>query len=493
MNKGSGGFMLRKQNKEYSRGQIGFYSLDDLVPQDHSLRDLDKFVNFSFIYDLVDPLYNETEGRPSIDPVLLIKLPLLQYLENIKSMRETVKQVEVNVAYRWFLGLGLQDEVPHFSTFGKNYVRRFQGTDLFEQIFYGILAQCCEAGLVDTRQVFIDGTHIKAHANAHKFEKEVITPEALFYTAQLKEEIREDRVLQEKKALKSLEAKTETEKAQEKKISSTDPESGWFHKGEHKEVFAYVSQVACDKHGWILGFTAHAGNLHDSRTFKSLYDVLQSRYDIEMMIMDSGYKTPAIAHLLREDGITPVFPYKRPMTKKGFFKKYEFIYDDEFQGYTCPKGQFLRYSTTNRQGYREYKSNPKICESCPFLEKCTGSQSHVKVVTRHLWAEDLEACERLRRLGLTRKLYDKRKETIERLFGAAKEFHGLRYTNEKGREKMHRKLALTFSCLNMKKLAKIMKKRDEEVFLFWLLFLKSTLFSLKTRKPSEFSLGLSTV
>jgi len=480
--------MLHRQGKN-SRGQIGFYSLEDLVPQDHYLRAIDKYVDFDFIYDLVEPLYSETDGRPSLDPVVLIKLPLLQYLENIKSMRQTVEQVQVNTAYRWFLGLSLEDHVPHFSTFGKNYTRRFKGTDLFEQIFFGILTQAIEAGLVNSRTVFVDGTHIKAHANAHKYEKKDIQEEPLFYLEQLRAEIREDRVLHEKKALKSL----EKEEIKTKKISRTDPESGWFHKGEHKEVFAYCAQVACDEHGWVLGFTTHAGNEHDSRTFKSIHDLLMCHYTMEMMVMDAGYKTPAIAHLLREEGITPILPYKRPMTKEGFLKKVEFVYDAEFDGYTCPNGQWMSYNTTNRRGYREYKSNPKHCIHCPLLSVCTQSKNHVKVITRHLWERDLEACEQLRRLGFTKAIYAKRKETIERLFGAAKEFHGLRYTQQKGREAMHAKLALTLACLNIKKFAKMMRIRDEEVFLFYLFFKSKPILFKIIRKPTEVSVGLSTV
>jgi Transposase and inactivated derivatives len=445
--------MLHKQDNSAQTAFI-LSTLDELMPNDHYLRDVARFVDFNFIYDLVAPLYDPESGRPSIDPVLLIKLPLLQYLEGIKSMRETVKQVQVNVAYRWFLGLTFEDEVPHFSTFGKNYTRRFEGTALFEQIFFGILSQCMAAGLVDGRVVFIDGTHIKAHANAHKFNKVKVPEEALFYHEQLKAELREERVLQERKALKSLEEERLTLK--EKKISRSDPESGWFHKGEHKEVFAYAAQVACDRYGWILGFTSHAGNLHDSRSFGAIAALLEQHYpEIEMAVMDAGYKTAAIAHHWMQRGITPVFPYKRPMTKEGYFKKAEFVYDFAFDGYTCPTGQWLAYSTTNAQGYREYKSQASECANCAFLAQCTQSQNHVKVLTRHLWARDIEGAEQLRRLGFTRTIYARRKETIERLFGTAKEFHGLRYTNQKGREKLHMKLALTFSCLNMKKLAKM--------------------------------------
>ena len=113
--------------------------MDDMVPQDHLLRIIDKAIDWSFIYELVEEKYSPDQGRPSMDPVTLIKIPFIQYLYGIKSMRQTIKEIEVNVAYRWFLGLDMFDKVPHFTTFGKNYTRRFKDTDLFEQIFTKIL------------------------------------------------------------------------------------------------------------------------------------------------------------------------------------------------------------------------------------------------------------------------------------------------------------------------------------------------------------------
>lgn len=113
--------MLSKQDMS-KRAQIGFFSLEDLVPQDHLLRQIDQCIDFSFIYELVKEKYDEIQRRPSLDPILLIKLPMIQYLFGIKSMRQTIKKIEVNIAYRWFLGLSLEYPVPHFSTFGKNSV-----------------------------------------------------------------------------------------------------------------------------------------------------------------------------------------------------------------------------------------------------------------------------------------------------------------------------------------------------------------------------------
>lgn len=457
------------QDNEKIRTQIQLVCIDDLVPNEHLLRTIDKAIDWSFIYDLVKDTYSADTGRPSIDPVTLIKIPFIQYLYGIKSMRQTIKDIEVNVAYRWFLGLELDEKVPHFSTFGKNYTRRFEGTDLFEKIFQHILEECYKYKLVDPSEVYVDATHVKARANSKKMQKRIAKKEALFYAEQLKKDINEDRIVHGKKPLKDKDDDDKSSGTSDKfedytddvpldgkeiRCSTTDPESGWFRKGEHKHVFAYGIETACDKNGWILDFTVNAGNEHDSRTFKGLYDRLEN-IGMEYCIADAGYKTPAIAKLLLDDGIKPVLPYKRPMTKDNFFKKYEYVYDEHYDCYICPRNQILKYSTTNRDGYREYKSCGHICEKCEFLPKCTESKNHVKVVTRHIWEDYIETCEDIRHTDGMKDLYSHRKETIERVFGTAKENHGFRYTQMYGKARMTMKVALTFACMNLKKLAKI--------------------------------------
>ena len=155
---------MMSTNVEKNREQVQFICMDDLVPKNHLLRLIDGAIDWSFIYDLVEDKYSQDNGRPSLDPVMLIKIPLIQYLYGIRSMRQTIKEIEVNVAYRWFLGLDLYSKVPHFSTFGKNYTRRFKDTNLFEQIFSRILEECYKYDLVDPTEIFVDATHVKARA-----------------------------------------------------------------------------------------------------------------------------------------------------------------------------------------------------------------------------------------------------------------------------------------------------------------------------------------
>ncbi len=440
--------------------QIKFVSIEDLVPEDHILRDIERAIDFNFIYEEVKGLYCEKDwGKPGIDPVALFKIVFIQYLFGIRSMRQTVKEIEVNMAYRWFIGYDIGEKIPHFSTFGKNYTRRFQGTEVFERIFTHILNEAVNCGFVDASAVFIDGTHIKASANKKKSQLAEVEIQARSYQKQLDEEIAKDRELHGKKPLKVNDKNDDDQPPTPpatKTItqSKTDPECGVFHKGEHEKQFAYVANTACDKHNFILDFVLGAGNIHDSIMFSGLYEkVLKKFPEMQAIAIDAGYKTPAIMKQIIDSGKVPCVPYKRPMTKEGFFKKYDFVYDEYYDCVLCPNNQVLTYSTTNREGYREYKSNAEICKNCPMRSQCTESKACQKVVNRHIWEQYIEFAEDYRHMPEYRDIYKLRSETIERVFADAKEKHAMRYTQLRGLQRVKMQVTLTFACMNLKKLA----------------------------------------
>lgn len=451
--------MYVKKDREPQK-QIKFVSIEDLVPQEHILRDIDKAIDFSFIYDEVKGLYSEIEwGKPGIDPVSLFKIVFIQSLFGIRSMRQTIKEIEVNMAYRWFIGYDIGETIPHFSTFGKNYSRRFKDTDVFQRIFEQILKEAVNCGFIDASAVFIDGTHIKASANKRKATNAVIEKQAKNYQKQLEEEIAKDRAEHGKKPLKSKDHDDDepTPPAPETKTikqSKTDPESGAFHKGEHEKCFAYVANTACDRHNFVLDFELGAGNIHDSVMFDGLYKKVLSKFsEVNVVALDSGYKTPWIMKQIIDTQRIPAVPYKRPMTKAGFFKKYEYVYDEYHDCILCPNHQVLTYSTTNRDGYREYKSDPKLCIKCSMRSQCTESKSCQKVVLRHVWEPYMELAEDYRHTPEYRDIYKLRSETIERVFADAKEKHAMRYTQLRGLQKVKMQVTLTFACMNLKKLA----------------------------------------
>ena len=212
---------MMTKNQINEREQLEILTIEQLVPANHLVRKLDAAIDFSFIYPLVENLYSQF-GRPSIDPVVLFKMAMIQYVFGIRSMRQTIKEIETNVAYRWFLGFGFHTEVPHFSTFGKNYVRRFENTDVFEQIFYRILKEIVDEGLLSADHIFIDSTHVKASANKRKFDKKMVRKETRAYEEKLQEELNIDREKNGKKPFPK--EKFEKEECKEIKESTTDPE-----------------------------------------------------------------------------------------------------------------------------------------------------------------------------------------------------------------------------------------------------------------------------
>ena len=468
--------MLSRAKKQ-TRDQYQMLCIEELVPKEHMLRGIDQAMSFDFIYGLVEDLYCPDNGRPSIDPVVLFKMIFIKYLFGIRSIRQTIKEIEVNMAYRWFLGYGMIEKIPHFTTLGKNYERRFADSGIFEKIFEQILMEAVQCGFVDASGIFEDATHIKASANKKRAVNEAIKVEAKHYHAELMEEIKKDREGHGKKPFEDKEDDDGPPTTRNIKRSTTDPECGLFHKGEHKVEFAYTTHVVCDKHNFILGCDVSAGNVHDSVMFDGLYkDVLARFPEIEMVGLDSAYKTPWIMKQIFDSGRKAATPYKRPMTKEGFFKKYEYVYDEYYDCILCPENQVLKYSTTNREGYREYKSDPKICANCPSRHKCTESKNCVKVVTRHVWEGYMELAEDVRHSPQGKAIYAMRGQTIERVFADAKEKHFMRYTYYRGLAKLRMQALLTFAAMNLKKLAKWKKKNGlfyrllPDLFVFWINF-----------------------
>ena len=461
--------MLRENKAE--RNQMEFFCIDSFVPQDHLLRKIEDAVDFSMLYEIVGELYCHNNGRPSVDPVVLFKIVFIQHLYGIPSLRRTCEEIKMNVAYRWFLGYLMNEQLPHFSTVSHNFKHRFT-EETINKVFEWILREVEKHGYLSPEAVFVDGTHIKANANMHKAVKRAIPDAAKEYEKQLMEEINADREAHGKKPLKTHDDDDQNGSNQpvaEKIIteSTTDPDCGVFHKGEHKKCFAYEAHTACDKYGYVMDVEVTAGNIHDSVAFPALYRKLLKRFPgIEKIVADAGYKVPYLAKLIIDSGRIPVFPYKRPMGKDGFFRPYEYIFDEYYDCILCPEDHVLNYSTTNRNGYREYKSNPCICENCPSIGKCTHSRNYQKVVTWHIWSDYMELVEDYRHTPEYKELYTHRKETIERVFADAKEKHGMRYTPYRGLAQVTKWVRLKFAALNLKKLAIHLRKNCQSPLIY---------------------------
>ncbi len=240
------------------------------------------------------------------------------------------------------------------------------------------------------------------------------------------------------------------------KVSKTDPESGYMIRDGKPEGFFYLDHRTVDlKYNMITDVHVTAGNVHDSIPYLSRLDRQQKRFgfEVEAVALDSGYLTSPICKGLQERGIFAVIAHRRFHPTQGLFPKWKFTYSAEQNRYICPAKHELIYRTTNREGYRQYASDPKHCKNCPMLSECTRSRNHRKVVTRHVW-EDSKEWVRANRLSRSGKyLYRKRKETIERSFADAKELHGIRYCRLRGLQNVREQALMTAAVQNMKKMA----------------------------------------
>lgn len=186
-----GDYMLRS-NKD-KQTTFEFVSLESLVPQDHMLRKVDQYIDFSFILEKVRPLYCEDNGRPAIDPLVLFKMVFLGYFYGIRSERRLEQEIQTNVAYRWFLGLGLTDRVPDHSTISWNRRKRFVDTTIFQDIFDEIVLQAIQHRMVGGRVLISDSTHLKANANKKKFTREEVLQNTKSYLEELNAAVKQER------------------------------------------------------------------------------------------------------------------------------------------------------------------------------------------------------------------------------------------------------------------------------------------------------------
>ena len=393
------------------RDLVEFVVIDQLVPKEHLLRKIDAAVDFTQLYEMVEPLYCEDNGRPSIDPVVLFKMVLIQHLYGLPSLRRTAEEVSANNCYRWFLGYPLQEETPHFSTVSYNFRHRFT-EETVDRVFAWILDEVAKAGYLSPKAVFIDGTHIKANANTKKQMKEQIPAAARHYAKELMEEVNADREAHGKKPFdddndppasprKHKDNTSKKKLARRKKQgfrtvtkSVTDPDCGLFVKGEHKRQFAYEAHTACDKNGFVLETVVTPGNVHDSVAFDEVYDKVTENFpQVESVVADAAYKTPHICKKVFGDGRVLSTAYKRPQTK-----------------------------------------------NC------------IKTVQRHIWKDYEELADDARYTLAYAQLYKCRKETIERVFADAKEKHAMRYTQYRGLAQVTNWVKLKFVAMNLKKL-----------------------------------------
>ena len=445
--------MLRSR-KEKQQG-MEVVILEQMVPENHLLRKIDRSINFSFINKLCAPLYSENVGRPAVDPEILFRMLFVGYLYGIRSERRLEEEINYNFAYKWFCGLGLTEKAPDATTISVNRTRRFRDNNIAEKIFQEILRQAVEKKLVGGEILYTDSTHVKAKANKHKKTTVTIEKSPKAYMEELDAAIAADRdALGKKPFEKKDDDEPPTTQIQQ---SKNDPESGQLHKEGKPDGFHYSEHRTVDsKNNIVVNVRITPANVNDVDPVTDILDDIEKRLGHlpSYMGVDAGYHNAPTCHQIASRGIQPVVGYRRHTHKGEHWGKYHFVYQKDKNVYLCPQEHELIWKTTNRAGYREYWSDSKVCSNCPCREKCLSSSKTRRLVTRHVWQDDLEQADTFTKTLNGKRIYAWRKQTIERSFAEAKELHGLRYARMLGIRNMYEQSFLTAAVQNMKRIVK---------------------------------------
>ena len=458
--------MLTKRPKRKYESEI--INLDEMIPQDHFLRVIDKYFDWNFIYEEVEKQYS-IFGRPSIDPVVLFKIHILKFLFHEDSLRKTYENLQYNNLYRWFIGYGINEEVPDHSTYSQNYKRKFckLEKDILQTVFDKVIELLIKYECIDMTAVYIDSTNTKAYANKKKNHKELMKIQAKKYQKELEleialkglqdEEFSDEEYIEEVKKIIKCNEEVESEEVLGEKeviVSNTDPDAGMLYKSDKEKMFGYNSSVICDNNNYILTVDVNPSNMHDSVAFYSSFDKLINNYDInniEYFVGDAAYITSHICKTIIDLDMIPAFPYSRLGYRKNYFKKYEFIYDEHNDIYICPNEKDLISTGINKDGYIIYKADKNDCKCCPFKDKCT--KGLYKQILRHVWEEYKEMTNDYRHHNDVKEIYKQRPSHIERVFADGKMKFGLGKTYFRTKERVGRELTLLYACMNLKKFA----------------------------------------
>jgi transposase len=418
--------------------------------QSHLLVQIDTVMNWHDLYEKLKRYYPKKIGRPSVDPVVLVKILMIQNLEGFRSVRFTCKQVQQNMTYRWFLGISPFQKVPDHSTISRFLWERLGGSSFWRSLFHDHLRMIDQEGFLAHETWAADETELKANAN-----KRIRETEEIEYIIEEDEEvlklINEIRSQYGRKPLKKKEAKKIIKR---KNRSPVDPDSSLSVKHDKRGRFAFFEHRIVDTlHCFIIETDVTAANVAGHQVLLPQLDSLWSlfgRYCNEVAL-DAGYYNAKLAKELFKRKIFAYISYRRPSTKehpqcrRSQFRK---VREDL---YSCPCGVPFYYHTTTRQGYHEFKPPKGGCNGCPFAKK--PGEDRILRISIHQGIYEKLHQQRLSYRGKILRLV--RPATIELSFAHSKELHGLRYARYRGAEKVKTQVLMTAIIQNLKKWTKL--------------------------------------
>lgn len=362
-----------------------FYSfnLEDHVPAEHLLRGIDHCLDLSELRQYLTEYYSHT-GRPSIDPELMMRMLIIGYSYGIRSERRLCEEVHLNLAYRWFCRLGLEDAVPDHSTFSKNRHGRFRESGVFRWMFDEVVRRCMAAGLVKGEGFAVDASLIAANAS---HQHSVPPGEPCDWT---NPEI-DTRAMREYLAALDDEALAAVVP---RKVSLSDPQSRWTAATGGIAFFAYSTNYLIDTaHGVILDVEATpAHRTAEVESTKLMVDRVEERFDLkpERLIADTAYGTaPMLGWMVEEKAIAPHIPvFDKTERTDGTFQRDDFQWNEELDEYRCPAGNALRREWRPFKNPRThitkadtivYRSSKSDCSACPMKPRCCPNTSIRKI------------------------------------------------------------------------------------------------------------------
>jgi transposase len=440
------------------QGQL-FYSFDleEVVPDDHLVRAISRVLDLSWVRTELAPHYSHT-GRPSIDPVLMIRMLIIGYAFAIRSERALCREVRVNLAYRWFCGLGIEDRIPDHSAFSRARNERFRDSDIFRRVFEHVVGACIAAGLVGREGFAVDASLIQADANKHRsipgmeWSKDIDPEQAR-------------RAVKEYLATLDDPAYGAASQVTPKFVSPSDPAAQWTGALRNAAFFAYANNYLIDvKFGIIMDVEAsRAIRQAEVGASQTMIERTEARFGIKpaWLAADTAYGSASnLDWLVNARGIAPHVPViDKSKRDDGTFNREDFTFDKERNVYICPASKIL--TTTGRlvndgETTLLYFASVLDCRICPLKARCCPNMP-ARRVPRSLYEE---ARDFARALAKTKPFEQSRRDRkkVEMLFAHLKRILRLGRLRLRGPSGAQFEFTLAAIAQNLRRLAKLVAR-----------------------------------
>jgi transposase len=441
------------------------FDLERVVPADHLVRQIDAVLDLSWVHRELGPYYSHT-GRPSVDPVLMIRMLLVGYVFALRSERRLCSEVQVNLAYRWFCKLSVEDKIPDHSVFSRARHERFRESDALRRVFEGVVAMCIAAGLVGGEAFSVDASLIKADVDKKKRvpgDQPIAWPK----TEQASHAVRE--YLTALDAARSNEQNGDKDKDDgssggrrrkpPKEVSLTDPQATWIARPGVDPFFAYDANYLIDnKVGIIIDAEGtRANRVVEISVTRTMIERATRRFGLQprRLAGDTVYGAVGLLKWLVDRQIAPHIPvWDKSARPDGTFSRADFVFDQERNVYVCPGGVELTSTGNIDQGHIVYyRANKKDCSACALKPRCTTAA--VRKVTRDL-NEDVR--DSVRALANTDAFQQSRRERkkVEMRFAHMKRILRLDRLRLRGLSGARDEVLLTATAQNLRRLAKLL-------------------------------------